>query len=99
MPEQITSYFETNDPKKLKKGGCMTSGPNHFLFCPCGERTVMLGPGHGLTVAEDGAVTTKHSIGYNHADGRPENWCHWQIKDGKPYFHADAQCPGSSLSY
>lgn len=97
MPQKITRYFETTDAKQLKHGGTMKSGPNHFLFCPCGERTVMLGQAHGLTVAKDGAVSTKHSIGYKHKDGRPVNWCHWQIKDGKPYFHADAKCPGTKL--
>ena len=97
----ISRYFASQDPDDLKLGGVASLGnagaQRHFMQCPCGERTVVLGPGHGVSVAEDGAVSTKHSIGYRHKDDKPENWCHWHIQAGKPSFYADAKCPGKNL--
>ena len=92
----IERYFEAADRQELKQGGvCDNGGGDFFLQCPCGNRTLMLAPGHGLSFSEDGTANTKASIGYRSKDGRPLTWCHWKIKNGKPVFYEDAKCPGA----
>lgn len=56
---------------------------------------MMISQGHGLSFSEDGTASTKASIGSRLTGELPPNWCHFQIKEGKPIFYEDAKCPGA----
>ena len=80
-------------------------GRLHFR-CPCGRRPIALATRqadggkdtHSTTINADGVLSVHNSIG-SHADSyidgelRPSNWCHFTIRDGKPYRYTDSQCP------
>ena len=70
------------------------------LKCPCGKRDVYVAePPHEIKFDENGTLTLVGSCGYkeNKAHERPQNWCHFSIKDGNVETHMDSQCPGSKL--
>ena len=68
--------------------------------CPCGLRTVYVAsPPHKITFSDDGLLTLDGSVG-SHADpsrNKPQNWCHFWLKDGESEICDDAKCPGSEL--
>lgn len=92
----IKKYFKSDDTKDLKKGGVLQDAEGiYHVNCPCNLRTCRLGAGHKVSVSEGGAVSTGASIGWKATTTKPQNWCHWQIKDGVPVFYGDAKCPGA----
>lgn len=70
------------------------------FMCPCGERQAYVAsPPHTITFDSDGVLTLDPSCGYRAKPdlNRPQNWCHFYIKDGHPEMCDDAQCPGAGL--
>ena len=69
-----------------------------IFSCPCGEREVYVTEqnGHKISFDSDERLTIKGSCGYRErADlGRPANWCHFYMTDGKVKMENDSQCPG-----
>ena len=73
--------------------------------CPCGERLVYVtSPPHKIEFDNDGVlVSLGGSCGYTPKPKmkppRPENWCHFTIKDGVvETMHSDSKCPGGDGS-
>ena len=70
------------------------------FWCPCGERLVYVTSSpHKITFREDGVLESLGgSCGYkaNPKKGRPENWCHFTIKNGVAKMHGDSGCPGAA---
>ena len=63
------------------------------FICPCGDRVVSVKcPPHEVTFDERGWMSIKNSCGYSKTKTRPENWCHFSIKNGVPIMHEDSQC-------
>ena len=66
--------------------------------CPCDERQVYIAsPPHTISFDSEDALTVNASCGYKARAGRPSNWCHFWIKDGKASMCSDAKCPGANL--
>ena len=68
--------------------------------CPCGERDIYVAqPPHTITFDEQDRLTLVGSVGShehpNHDPPRPQNWCHFHLKDGAAKMCADAKCPGN----
>ena len=71
------------------------------FWCPCGERRVYVtSPPHTIEFAEDGTLASLGgSCGYRERKGRPDNWCHFTIADGRvETMHGDSKCPGGDGS-
>ena len=73
------------------------------FWCPCGKRRVYVtSPPHIITFDKDGVLKSLGgSCGYHESRhlGRPQNWCHFTIKDGKvETMHSDSKCPGGDNS-
>lgn len=69
--------------------------------CPCGERLVYVtSPPHSIRFSKDGRLMSLGgSVGYTARKERPENWCHFTIKDGLvEQMHGDSKCPGGDGS-
>ena len=68
--------------------------------CPCDDRQVYIAtPPHEIAFDAEGVLTVNQSMGYrakpNMDPPRPQNWCHFHIKQGNPTMCDDAQCPGA----
>ena len=72
------------------------------FWCPCGERLVYCtSPPHTIEFDDAGVVASLGgSCGYkaNEDKGRPSNWCHFTVTDGRAKIHGDAKCPGGDGS-
>ena len=69
-----------------------------LFHCPCGEWIVFVkSPPHGIVFDDDGILSLEGSVGFKGDESRalPQNWCHFDITDGKAEMYSDAQCPGS----
>ena len=69
-------------------------------MCPCdNEQRYITSPPHTISFDADGILTLIPSIGYKARQNldRPQNWCHFFIKDGVVEMCSDAQCPGANL--
>ena len=65
--------------------------------CPCDERQVYIQT-HTITFDAEGVLTLHPSCGYREKDSppRPQNWCHFWLKDGEVEMCGDAKCPGGT---
>lgn len=77
--------------------------PAVMFHCPCGKRLVYCTqPPHTIEFNEAGVlVSLGGSCGYhkNEHPPRPQNWCHFTIKDGRvEHMHSDSRCPGGDNS-
>ena len=66
--------------------------------CPCDERQLYVAsPPHEITFDSEGVLTLDPSCGYRASEHpkRPQNWCHFWLKNGTPEMCDDAKCPGS----
>ena len=64
--------------------------------CPCDGRHVYVkSPPHAITFDGDGVLTLEPSCGSKAGrSGRPQNWCHFHVRAGRPKMCSDAKCPG-----
>ena len=68
--------------------------------CPCDERQCYLAsPPHTITFDAEGVLHVEPSIGYKARPdlGRPQNWCHFYLRNGEAEILEDSQCPGAAL--
>ena len=69
------------------------------FWCPCGHRRVYVtAPPHEIKFDSNGILQSLGgSCGYKANPIRPNNWCHFTIKDGLvDTIHSDAKCPGGT---
>ena len=95
--------LEGTDPdEQLRRAGARVVVPwgDGIMFrCPCDERQVYVtSPPHKITFDSEGVLTLDGSCGYRAREDlkRPQNWCHFFIKDGTPEMCSDAQCTGDT---
>lgn len=99
----------TDAPYRLIPGQTLKHGTRDVIQhskgvtfnCPCGERRVWAGPHHTISFDDDGLLTLAPSCGSHAGEingvDRPQNWCHFWIKNGQAEMCGDAQCPGGAL--
>ena len=68
--------------------------------CPCeSERTVVISEKvHRISFDPDGVLTLNPSVAYHASETRPQNWCHFWLKEGDVKMCGDAQCPGVKMA-
>ena len=103
----MTIYKRTDDPdagheRPLAQGEVLVWKGIYkgvSFICPCGEREVAVcEPPHTIEFDGNGILTIEGSCGYRARTGRPSNWCHFDLTDGKITMYGDSRCPGGDNS-
>ena len=98
----MAERYQKAPESELGKGSraVVNFGDGVVFRCPCDERQAYCSsPPHTITFGEDGALTLAPSVGYKARPSldRPQNWCHFYIKEGIPEMCGDTQCPGGRV--
>ena len=93
--------YRKGDKGNLERGSrVVVPWANGVAFrCPCDERDVLIAsPTHTIAFDEDGILTLSPSCGFKATASRPQNWCHFFIKNGVPEICGDSKCPGGGAN-